>query len=48
MKLCKLKKSIDLGADPNAAALLLGIPESERFNDKYRQMVDLQVVGDDL
>ncbi len=48
MKLCKFKKSIDLGADPNAAALLLGIPESERFNDKYRQMVDLQVVGDDL
>jgi hypothetical protein len=36
MKLCKFKKSIDLGAYPNAAALLLGIPESERFNDKYR------------
>jgi hypothetical protein len=49
MKLCKFKKSIDLGADSNnAAALLLGIPESERFNDKYRQMVDLQVVGNDL
>ncbi len=48
MKLCEFKSSINSEADPNAAALLLGIPESERFNDKYRQMVDLQVVGNDL
>ena len=48
MKLCKFRSSINREADPNAAALLLGIPESERFNDKYRQMVDLQVVGDGL
>ena len=49
MKLCKFETSmICTQADPNAAALLLGVPESERFNDKYRQMVDLQVVGDGL
>ena len=48
MKLCKFQTSNILGADPNAAALLLGVPESERFNDKYRQLPDLQLVGDGL
>eukprot|EP01036_Dinobryon_divergens_P028071 gene28071-36960_t len=31
-----------------AAALLLGIPETDRFNDVYRQLPDLQLVDDGL
>ena len=45
MKLCEFQTSLNIGADPNAAALLLGIPETERFNDMYRQLSDLQLVG---
>ena len=45
MKLCQFQTSINFVADPNAAALLLGIPETERFNDMYRQLPDLQLVS---
>jgi len=48
MKLCQFLCEEDAYTYPNAAALLLGIPETERFNDMYRQLSDLQVVGDGL
>eukprot|EP01036_Dinobryon_divergens_P002283 gene2283-3011_t len=45
MKLCQFLCEEDAYTHPNAAALLLGIPETKRFNDMYRQLSDLQVVG---
>ena len=48
MRICKFRSSMLIGAGPNAAALLLGIPETERFSDTYRQLSDLQLVNHGL
>ena len=48
MKLCRFSCEENTKMHPNAAALLLGIPESERFSDVYRQLSGLQVVGHGL
>jgi hypothetical protein len=48
MRLCKFSSRRTFGADPNAAILLLDIPKSERFMEKYRQLSDIQLVSDVL
>lgn len=48
MDLCRFSSKKMSRSNSNSAALLLGIPESERFSGVYRQLPDLQLVDNGL